>query len=191
MLTPLALGALLARGRCALPVALATAGWVALVAAMSELGYSGEERYLLPAAAGVAVLAGAGLGRVSSGRAGLASAALLAAATLPFLAAGGRTLLDELGHAAAQRDGLADAVAAAGGAASLRACGPLAVGRYRHPLAAWHLEVPIAAVRHEPAAHGVVLRSRHREGDPLEPRSVPAGYALAARTGGWEVWTRC
>jgi hypothetical protein len=191
MLPPLALGALLARGTLAGRVALASAAWVALVAAMSELGYSGEERYLLPAAAGVAVLAGAGWARAASTRPGAVALGLVACATLPFVAVGGRDLVRDLDAAAAQRSGLAAAVEDAGGAGALRRCGTPAAGRYRHPLAAWHLGVPIAAISHDPAARGVVLRSRLTGGAPLEPAEVPAGYVLAARTGGWEVWTRC
>ncbi|HEX8054792.1 MAG TPA: hypothetical protein VF517_17525 [Thermoleophilaceae bacterium] len=62
-----------ARGELARAAALpAAAGvaWMALVAAMSELGYSGEERYALPGVALVAVSAGAGaawaVGRVAA-----------------------------------------------------------------------------------------------------------------------------
>jgi hypothetical protein len=53
----------------ALPAAVGVA-WMALVAMMSELGYSGEERYALPGVALVAVSAGAGVawavGRVAA-----------------------------------------------------------------------------------------------------------------------------
>jgi hypothetical protein len=191
MLTPLALGALLARGTLARRAALASAAWVALVAAMSELGYSGEERYLLPAAAGLAVLAGAGWARAAATRPGAVGLALVACATLPFVLVGARDLARDLDAAAAQRSGLAAVVARAGGADALRRCGTTAVGRNRHPLAAWHLGVPIGAISHDGASRGVVLRSRLTEGAPLEPASVPSGYFLAARTGGWEVWTRC
>ena len=191
MLPPLALGALLARGRLAVRIAGATAAWVALVAVMSELGYSGEERYLLPAAAGVSVLAGVGWARVLNVRLGVAGLAAVTAATVPPAVIGGRALVRDLDEAASLRAGLSAAVAAAGGADVLRACGDLAAGRYRFPLAAWQLGTPIAALGLDPAPRGVVLRSRWRDGDPLEPAAVPPGYALSARTGGWEVWTRC
>ena len=48
-----------------LPLA-ASAAWVALVALMSELGYSGEERYAMPGIALAAISAGAGAGWASN-----------------------------------------------------------------------------------------------------------------------------
>jgi hypothetical protein len=62
---PAAVAALAARGRAALP-ALAGAAWIALVAAMSEAGFSGEPRYLLPGAALIAVSGGPGGARLWS-----------------------------------------------------------------------------------------------------------------------------
>jgi hypothetical protein len=191
MLSPLALGALLARGSVAARVAAASAGWVVIVAGMSELGFSGEERYLLPAAAGVAVLAGVGWGRVGTRYVGAAALAAAVLATITLAVGGAAELVRDLDDDAALRHGLASAVVDAGGADVLRSCGRPAAGRYRFPLTAWHLGVPISALGLEPAGRGVVLRSRLRRGEPLEPRFVPAGYQRVARTGGWEVWTRC
>ena len=64
--------------RAAVVPAAAGAAWIGLVAAMSELGYSGEERYALPGVALAAVSAGAGL-------AWAAAAAGLAARPRPAL----------------------------------------------------------------------------------------------------------
>ena len=52
----------LAAARVALS-AVAGLAWIAIVAAMSQLGYSGEERYLLPGAALVALSGGAAIGQ--------------------------------------------------------------------------------------------------------------------------------
>ncbi|HEV3408299.1 MAG TPA: hypothetical protein VG079_06390, partial [Gaiellaceae bacterium] len=51
------------RERFALVAAGVVIGWVTLVAAMTEAGFSGNARYLLPAAALVCVLGGIGIGR--------------------------------------------------------------------------------------------------------------------------------
>lgn len=81
--------ALATRDRRILLLAAAAAGYVLLVAVMTQAGYAGNPRYLVPAAAVGAALAGAGAGRLGTvlvearGRrvAGSAGAALAKAAT--------------------------------------------------------------------------------------------------------------
>lgn len=171
-------------------------GWVALVALMSEAGYSGEERYLLVAAALASVLAGIAAGRLFdlvAGRAPRAAAAgavaaLACAALLAVPAA--RDLGDELAYAADLRADLAAAVEEAGGMQSLRECGPLYAGRARFPLIAWHVDTHISELSLEPRAPGVVLRSRLTLDEPAEP-AAPAGFARVAQVGTWEVLTSC
>jgi hypothetical protein len=195
----LAAAALAVARRRGLLLAGAAAAWVALVAVMSELGYSGEERYLVPAAAGVAVLAGGGLAEAAAalalrarwaGRAAVAgTAALLLAlgtATIP----GARGTAADLRHAARLHADLAQAVERAGGLERVRACGAPFAGRYRFPALAWRLRVHISEVSLDPGRSGVVFRSR------LTPRSVPApglpaGYARVAAAGEWSVYARC
>ena len=58
------------------------------------------------------------------------------------------------------------------------------------PRLAWRLGVPISALSLEPRPPGVVLRSRHRPGEPPEP-AVPAGYRTVAVNGRWEVLSTC
>jgi hypothetical protein len=78
----------------------------------------------------------------------------------------------------------------AGGRDRLRACGPTYAGRYRFPAVAWRLRVPISEVALTPSTPGVVLRSRLTATSSPEP-DPPAGFALLADGGGWEVLTSC
>jgi hypothetical protein len=173
-----------------------TVGWVALVAGMSEAGYSGEERYLLGAAALASVLAGIAAGRLLALAAepapraatAVAAAAVACAALLAVPAA--RDLGDELSYAADLRADLAAAVDEAGGMTNLRDCGPLYAGRARFPLIAWHVDAHISDLSLEPRAPGVVLRSRLTPEEPAEP-AAPAEFTLVARAGTWEVLTSC
>ena len=173
-----------------------TVGWLALVALMSEAGYSGEQRYLLVAASLASILAGIAAGRlfdVAADRAPRAAAAsgvaaLVGAAVLAVPAA--RTLSDELAYAADLRADLAAAVDEAGGMERLQDCGPLYAGRARFPLIAWHADAHISDLSLEPRLPGVALRSRLTPDEPAEP-ATPAGFALVARSGTWEVLTSC
>lgn len=179
-----------------LALAGAAAGWVVLVAAMAELGFSGEDRYLLVAAALVAVLGGVGAGRFydlatlrAPRIAAPAAAAILTVAVAGSLPAA-RRLGDELSYAAELRSDLSAVVERAGGAELLRSCGPLYAGRYRFPLVAWHLRAHISDLSLAPQAPGVVFRSKLTPGEPTSP-PVPAGFELVAGEGAWEVHAAC
>lgn len=169
--------------------ALAAFAWLALVAAMSQFaGFSGEERYLLPAAAAACVAAGIAVRRLRGSL--LVVFAILALAPLLLAAAAAADLRRDLADDAALRTGLETAIADAGGADRLH-CGAVAAGRYRFPLIAWHLDVPISAVGFGlDGRRGVVLRSRLRRGDPLVP-AAPRGGRLVGRGGTWELWSTC
>jgi len=188
--------ALLRREPLPLVLAGGVAGWVALVAVMAEAGFSGEDRYLLAAAAFAAVLGGVGAGRVyglaahraprAVAPAGAAILAVAVAASLPSA----RRLGDELAYAAELRADLRTVVARAGGAERLRSCGPLYAGRYRFPLVAWHLRTHVSDLGLTPRAPGVVFRSRLTPEEPASP-PVPAGFELLADEGEWEVHAAC
>jgi hypothetical protein len=62
---PAALAAVAARGAAAV-LALGGVAWIALVAAMSQAGFSGEPRYVLPGAALLAVAGAASTGRLAA-----------------------------------------------------------------------------------------------------------------------------
>ncbi len=203
LVPPIAVGALGAvvlavrrRETGLLALAAGMAGWVALVALMSEAGFSGEERYLLVAAAFASVLAGVAAGRLlnlAAGwapRAAAAGAAVAVACAAVFAVPAARELGDELAYAADLRADLAAAVDEAGGMRSLRDCGPLYAGRARFPLIAWHVDAHISDLSLEPRAPGVVLRSRLTADEPAEP-AAPAEFTLVARSGTWEVLTSC
>jgi hypothetical protein len=188
----LALAAVAVRHRLAGAVAGAAAAWVLLVAAMAELGFSGEQRYHLPAAAAACALAGAGWGRAAASRPRPAVLALgaIALIAVPFAASGAPRLARDLSDDARLRAGLAKALAERD-AVGLGRCGAVAAGRYRFPLVAWHLDVPISRISLVPGERGVVLRSRLRRGDPLEPLRPGQDYRRTSATGGWEIWTSC
>ena len=186
--------------RALLPAAAGTA-WIACVALMSEAGFSGEERYLIPGAALVSVSGGAGMGLLArrlagrgsrSGMAALGLAALVAVAAHPL----GQRLralpgqADRLAHSAALASDLEAAVAAVGGEAAVRACARPYVGPYRGPLLAWRLRTHKAEIGFRPAGTGVVFRSRLRAWGPPAP-DVPAGFERVATVGEWQVWANC
>jgi hypothetical protein len=183
--------------------------WVSLVALMSEGGFSGEQRYLLPGVAlgcigGVTGLAwaserlwhtAAGSARGSSGlRAGAgvvvaACVAGVAIARAPDLAAEAR----RLAYGATLATDLEPALVRAGGPERLRRCGPPVTGPYRGPLTAWHLGVPRSAVGFAARRPGVLLRSRLTAGAPLVP-AVPRGrppFAVLSRGARWEIRGAC
>ena len=178
---PTAVGAFAARRAGALP-ALAGVAWIALVAAMSQAGFSGEERYLLPGAALIAVSGGVGAARLAQLRAPLRLAVALALlAALPFAAARSADIADLGPRLAYQQRLAADlerAIDAAGGRSAVLACGRPAVGRYRGTLLAWALRVPKRLVRADGAAGGATFRSRLTARGPASP--PPRGSVLAA-----------
>jgi hypothetical protein len=157
VLVPLAVLAALARGRAAL-LGAAGAAWIVLVALMSEAGFSGEGRYLLPGAALLAVAGAAGAARLPVPAVAVALIVAGAAAVPRADALAG--LPARLEHQAALAGDLERAVARAGGRATLLACGRPAVGRYRGTLLAWRLDVPKRAVRADGRPGAVTFRSR-------------------------------
>jgi hypothetical protein len=172
------------------------AGWVLIVAFMAEVGFSGEDRYLLVAAALASVLGGLGAGRLYDAaatrapRAVAPAGALLLALAVAATVPAARRLGAELAYAAALRADLATAVERAGGPKRLRSCGPLYAGRYRFPLVAWHVRAHISDLSLNPSAPGVVFRSKLTPTGPASP-PLPAGFELLADEGAWEVYAAC
>jgi hypothetical protein len=206
-LWPLWVGAVAALAVPAARAVLAAgAAWIVLVAVMAQAGFSGEARYALPGAALVSIAAAAGLAaalreaaRRSPGAAALSSggapiAAALAAAALAIAAAPRIADLSTLRSSQSWQYGLANDLAAAiqttGGRHAALACGRPYVGDLRGPLLAYHLEVEKKTVAFEPAAPGIVFRSRLNAGDPVEPATGPA-FVPVARAARWEVRAAC
>jgi hypothetical protein len=197
--------------------AAAGLAWLALVALMSELGYSGEERYAMPGVALVAVSAGIGVAwavqRVSRSR---APAAAVLGTVLVALAVGEQAgaLRDDarsVRHEARLYNALDDAVAAAGGRGAVLRCGPIHTAPYSRPALAWRLRVQLRRLSTEPASGGgTVFRARPWEGAPLGPAiggaaqptgaappggAAPSGGAAQLRpvasAGEWTVLSSC
>ena len=197
--------------RIALLPAGAGAAWIALIALMAELGYSGEPRYAMPGAALLAVSAGPGLAwaaraatgvtsvlyedAIDPGRARAAAGTLIAAVCVGVaIAEQGPTLAAEAERAryeARLYAGLDDAVEAAGGAEAVLRCGPVNSMPYSRPALAWRLGVPIPRLSTRAAASGTMLRARLRPGAPLRPRPRGSGLTEVARAGEWVVMSSC
>jgi hypothetical protein len=168
---PAAAAAVLARGRAAV-LALAGAAWIALVALMSQAGFSGEPRYLLPGAALLAVGGAVAAARLPRGAAAVALAAVVAIAAVPRASD-----LADLGPRLRYQHDLAadldDAIAAAGGRDAILACGRPG-GR---PL-------PRHAARlapRRPQADGPRRRRARRRHLPLAPHRAVRPVASAPR----------
>lgn len=197
--------------RAVIVLALAAAAWVAEVAVMTNDGFSGNSRYLIMPAAVACVLAGIGIGwliralpaRVAGS--GLAVAALSVVAAVGFAAPSVQRLdavRASVYYQARLTDGLAGAIAQAGGPDRLKACGTAYTGAFQVPSVAWLLGEHTTAVRsasapgdRPPRAPAVVLRSRtttYSHPVPgLESLGGEAGVQTLAIAGGWRIVARC
>ena len=142
------------RNREVLLLALLVVGWVAIVAVMAELGFTGARRYLIGPAALSCVLAGVGAGWLVAAAAPrslkYAAAGALATALLGFGLFVLRTdarLLSVARLDAEQSEQLSGAVAAAGGRESVVAVGKPAINPYAQTGLAWKLNLPLSEVQ--------------------------------------------
>lgn len=190
-------------------------GWLAVVASMAQLGFSGEERYALPGAALMALAGGAGVGlgasraqgwlrgRRDATRTGRAAAARALAtrtampAAYALLVAALITGIDrpssvrgEQVWRASLAGHLERAVRLAGGPGTVLDCGRPYVGRFRGTLLAYRLGVPKRRVGFSPQAPGVVFRSRLQPRHALRPEH-PQGFRTLAEAGHWQVVIHC
>jgi len=157
-------------------------GWVAVVAAMAEVGFSGNPRYLLPAVVLVSVLAGVGGARLVQAvprRAGAALGVVLVAAVLSWTAGRAEVVREEAREAARVtrlHDDLGRAVDRAGGVRAVVGRGAPSVPRPFRTHLAWAMELPIGGVRRSPG-RGLVFTAR--------PRTVAPEFRRIARAGRW------
>jgi hypothetical protein len=179
--------------------------WVAEVAVMtSDGGFSGNIRYLVMPAAVLCVLAGAGVGwlaRALLGRravAGPAAVVLAVAAGAVFAAPAVHRVPDDVRAITFQarlNDGLATAVARAGGAERLRACGDLYTGPFQVPVVAWNLRVHTTQVNLVPRRPAVAFRVRSNAtsfpGPSLRTLRSQEGVRTLGIGGGWRVVGAC
>jgi hypothetical protein len=144
------LAALLLRERRIAVLAAAAAGYVLLVAVMTQAGYAGNPRYLVPAAALLATLAAVGAARLATPAAAGVLVLIVAGLQLGDL----REQTREIGERAAIREELARAVPAG---AEL-ACMPVRTAEPQRAAVAWWLDLPLPATSGRARGAGTELR---------------------------------
>ena len=186
----LASAAALARpSRLVATLALAALAYIAIIAVSAQGGFAGNPRYLVPACALGAVLAGAGVARL--GRAAVPAAVVVALALAVTEADRVRADARGVEWRASQRTQLEALLRRAGGADALRECGAIRSGYYWRALVASRTGVRLDGIDRLHDGPGVLLRSPPLEGAPLQPGAVPRGYERAASAPGWELWRNC
>jgi hypothetical protein len=196
-------GAARRRDRAVLSLAALALGWIAVVAIMAEVGFTGTRRYLAAPAAALCVLAGVGLvwllAAVREGRARVALACAIAALSLvPALvrAREDARMLSVARSQADQRDELRRAVDRAGGRAAVLRAGRPAINPWLQTTLAWELDVALSGVqatwasskRHPHwAPPALVFRAPARLAGPRP--ALPAGVTAhtVVRSGRWRV----
>jgi len=191
------------RDRAVLSLAALALGWIAVVAILAEVGFTGTRRYLAAPAAALCVVAGVGLAwlleAVDERRARLALAGAIAALSLApaFLRAReDARMLSVARSQADQRDELRRAVARAGGRAAVLRAGRPAINPWLQTTLAWDLDVALSGVqatwassRRHPhwAPPALVFRAPARLAGPRP--ALPAGVSadVVARSGRWRV----
>ena len=186
------------RDRIELALAGVVVAWVALVAVMTQSGFSGNARYLLPATVVACLLTGTALGHLlRSGRRSVpAAVAAVALAALAVSAATERVPALERQARTAQRTAQLDrdlgvAVARMGGADAVVARGAPAVDRAFIPRMAWLTTLPIGQVERRGRRQGLVFAAGRRNPVTLVAQTTPAP-ALSGRlvVGRWRVYER-
>jgi hypothetical protein len=185
--------------------------WLAVVALMTEHGFSGNQRYLIVPVALAFVAAGAGLGRLAGlvgERVGLARAvpAVVCAGAVAALVTTALTsehrvsrlpnVLRAVDYQARLSDDLGRAVSQAGGSGALRrSCGGLYTSAFLVPTVAWHLHRHAEDVGLNPAGSGTVFRARLTAASPagpsLEGMGGEAGLNTLAATDRWRIARSC
>ncbi len=188
--------AIVRRERTVLALAATAALWLALVVAMTELAFSGNPRYFLPAVVICCVLAGVGAAWLvaAAGRvhvvAGAAIALALALATIPYLDGGEERLARQArlaGDLVELERQLDRAIAAAGGSDQVAAPGPPSVNRVLMTQLAWETEWSMGRLERTPG-RAIVFSAPYRSAGWLA-RIDPSGGGRRrlARVGPWDV----
>jgi hypothetical protein len=180
-----------------LRLALAGAATVLMVAvaAMTQIGFAGNLRYVALPAAVVCVLAGVGwvdAERWIRTRAGLPAALVAGLAVVAFwfvaAAADWRSLTvswDRVVDEAQLYDDLPNAIAAAGGADAIKRCGAVYTGPFDTLNVAWELNLHADQVQNVPFGPGTIVAGR-TTWLAHDPR-----YAQVAETARWNVERAC
>jgi len=174
--------------------------WTSIVAVMAEMGFTGRRRYLVVAAALLAVLAGTGFGLTlrAAARAGWSKAVVVAAAFVlaGFAFAPARTdwrLLSLGREQERQLDELRTVVARAGGPGTVRDAPGVAINPFVQTALAWEIAAPLnevqaawtkRSVRLRPGA--LLFRAPAKLAGP-RPSVGGARVRRVARAGRWTV----
>ncbi len=175
--------------------ALLGLAWILEEAVLTQIGFSGSDRYLIAPAALLVVVGAVGWAWawalwparwVAAVLGGVVLLTVLAPGRGPHLGAATQTLRAQN---AIRRD-LPAAVARAGGAAQLLGCGPIETNPSEAPLAAWTLGVGMLRTE---SPDGNVLIQSGGQGDPALAPVPPAGggYRLLAAVGAVKIFGRC
>jgi hypothetical protein len=192
-----------------LALGLGGLAWLALVAAMTEAGFAGNQRYLLVTTAVMCVLGGMGAVRVlqavdwaavrltGSARAGAAVAAaafaLGIAIGFPVIVAkfdNTRRVDGGLRHEAYLWHDLKSLIDEAGGRESLLACGHPYSGPFQTQMVAYELDIHgIDVGWKETPAPGAVFRTRTVPDGPLVTKPTDDRFRLVDQDGKWRLLT--
>jgi hypothetical protein len=166
-----------------------------VVAAMTQLGFAGNLRYVALPASVVCVLAGVGwvdavrwVRTRGSVFAAVGLAVLVAVWALPYARRqwdGVKVTWNQVRRDAAGDADLPNAIAAAGGQAAVKRCLPVYTGPFHTPAVAWYLDLHLDQVRVFPIPPGTVIAGR-RSWLSHDPRFDPVG-----RSAQWRVLRRC
>jgi hypothetical protein len=191
------------RDRAVLSLAVLALGWIAVVAVMAEVGFTGTRRYLAAPAAALCVVAGVGfawlLDAVHERRARIAvGVAIGVLALVPALlrAREDGRMLSVARSQADQRDELVHAVDRVGGRGAVLRDGRPAINPWLQTALAWELGVPLSGVqatwsssRRHPhwAPPALVFRAPARLAGPRP--ALPRGVRteVVTRSGRWRV----
>lgn len=198
------------RERLALWLAAVAVAWVGLVVVMTQAGFSGNGRYLLPPLVIASLLAGSGAaravaaaadvgrrlatprigGRPAAALAATTTAVAIAVAAAPFLdrrVDGFRTQAEAVAPLVRLHRELGRAVARIGGPEAVVAYGAPTVNRKFDTHLAWELKLPIRDVE---LGHGegvVFMADGPLSGTPPRLRRPRRDLRPLARVGGWRV----
>jgi hypothetical protein len=220
-IAPVELGTIVATGVAAVAwlrrraqaaiLALAVIGfsWFALVAAMTEAGFAGNQRYLMVTTAAVSVLGGVGAVRLLQGiellgrrlfgteRAGVIAATAafflgiaIASPTIVAKADNTARVQGGLNHEAYLWHDLKSMIDANGGEERLLACGGIFSGPFQTQMVAYELGVHgINVGWKETPPPGVVFRTRTVPDGPLVTKPTDDRYRLVDQDGKWRLLT--
>lgn len=182
-------------------VALVAVGWTLVVAAMTEHGFSGNARYMIAPVALICLAGGTAWGWAfghiprAPARASLVAGLAIAAALLVAPASDLDDDLRAMRNEARLNGALSDAIAAAGGADAVLACGSVTTGAFQVTPLAWKLDAHIRRIDLVPTVPGTVFRSypgpREIPGAPVIVVNDDPRWQEAAHVDPWQVLQAC